>query len=90
MRAEGTSGALSSELAGLRSGGLDIRSFCGVPDLSELPSAYKSAAQVRRQIESFGLAEIVDEIVPYGSIMAGDWEKDAPWRKKREGKAAPA
>lgn len=63
--------------------GLDIRSFCGKPDISELPSAYKNAASVRRQIESFGLAEIVDEVIPYGSIMAGDWEADAPWRRRK-------
>jgi hypothetical protein len=29
------------------------------------------------------LAEVVDEVFPYGNIMAGDWQKDAPWRKKR-------
>jgi hypothetical protein len=76
-----------SLLAALNDRGLDIRSYCGVPDLSELPSAYKSGAQVRRQIEHFGLAEIVDEIVPRGSIMAGDWERDAPWRKAGKSKA---
>ncbi|MCS3795148.1 hypothetical protein GGD38_000486 [Chitinophagaceae bacterium OAS944] len=27
-------------------------------------------------------AETVPEIMPYGCIMAGDWENDAPWRKK--------
>lgn len=73
---------LDAELASLAKRGLDIRSFCGVPDLSELPSAYKGAAQVRRQIQEYDLAEIVDEILPYGSIMAGDWERDAPWKKR--------
>lgn len=63
--------------------GIDARSFCGVVDVSELPSAYKNAASVRKQIEHFGLAEIVDEIRPYGSIMAGDWQQNAPWRRKR-------
>jgi len=53
--------------------GLDVRFFCGQPDVSELPSAYKDAHAVRAQISQFGLAEIVDEIEPYGSIMAGDW-----------------
>lgn len=43
---------------------------------------------MRRQIETFGLAEIVDEVMPYGSIMAGDWEQDAPWRKKRSQREA--
>ncbi len=66
---------VSQELRELTGRGLDIRGYLGKPDLSELPSAYKSAASVRRQIESFGLAEIVDEVLPYGSIMAGeqDW-----------------
>ncbi|MEM8841640.1 MAG: RtcB family protein [Pseudomonadota bacterium] len=62
--------------------GLDTRFFCGIPDPSELPSAYKNAAEVRRQIDRFQLAEIVDEVLPYGAIMAGNWEQDAPWRKK--------
>ena len=63
--------------------GIDARFFSGVVDISELPSAYKNAAAVRRQIEHYGLAEIVDEVQPYGCIMAGDWEANAPWRKKR-------
>ncbi|WP_127112084.1 RtcB family protein [Shimia sediminis] len=62
--------------------GLDVRFFSGNVDVSELPSAYKPAATVRAQMERFELAELVDEIMPYGSIMAGDWERDAPWRKK--------
>lgn len=62
--------------------GLDVRFWCGRPDVSELPSAYKRADEVRRQIEHFGLAEVVDEIVPYGSIMAGDWLADFKARKR--------
>lgn len=62
--------------------GLDARFFSGITDISELPSAYKDAATVRAQIAEYGLAEIVDEVTPYGSIMAGDWQRDAPWRKK--------
>ena len=42
--------------------GIDVRFFCGIPDVSELPGAYKNAATVRRQIEQYGLAEIVDQI----------------------------
>jgi hypothetical protein len=38
---------------------------------------------VRAQIEAFGLARIVDRIEPIGAIMAGDWRRDAPWRRKR-------
>lgn len=63
---------------------IDARFFSGITDISELPSAYKDAASVRGQIERYDLAEIVDEVLPYGSIMAGDWQRDAPWRKKRE------
>lgn len=63
--------------------GIDARFFCGFPDVSELPGAYKSAAVVRKQIAAFGLAEIVDTIEPIGSIMAGDWQRNAPWRKKK-------
>jgi hypothetical protein len=44
----------------------------------------QGAANVRSQIEHYGLAEVVDEVIPYGSIMAGDWQKNAPWRKKRQ------
>ena len=63
--------------------GIDVRYFSGAPDTSELPLAYKDAASVRRQIAEYGLADIVDTIEPFGNIMAGDWQRDAPWRKKR-------
>ena len=68
--------------------GIDARFFMGMTDISELPSAYKNAASVRAQIESHGLAEIVDEVIPYGCIMAGDWEQSAPWKVKAEAKRA--
>lgn len=63
--------------------GLDIRFYFNEVDISELPSAYKNAASVTAQMKEFGLGEVVDEIMPYGCIMAGDWKKDAPWRKKK-------
>ncbi|WNJ20027.1 RtcB family protein [Pontibacter sp. G13] len=63
--------------------GLDVRFYSGHPDISELPSAYKSAAAVQQQMKEFGLGEVVDKILPYGCIMAGDWQIDAPWRKKK-------
>jgi tRNA-splicing ligase RtcB (3'-phosphate/5'-hydroxy nucleic acid ligase) len=63
--------------------GLDIRFFSGEIDISELPSAYKNAESVRTQMEEFGLGTVLDEVLPYGSIMAGDWLKNAPWRGKR-------
>ncbi len=63
--------------------GLDVRFFSNEIDVSELPSAYKNAATVREQMDEFGLGTIQDEVMPYGCIMAGDWEVNAPWRKKR-------
>ncbi|MGI4865468.1 MAG: RtcB family protein [Janthinobacterium lividum] len=67
--------------------GIDARFFFNEIDVSELPSAYKNAEEVKRQIVDFKLARTIDEIQPYGCIMAGDWEKNAPWRvKKRQEK----
>ncbi len=64
--------------------GLDVRFFSNHVDISELPSAYKNADSVKQQMQEFGLGEVVDEILPYGCIMAGDWQVDASWRKKRK------
>lgn len=61
--------------------GLDVRFFYDRPDVSESPMAYKSADQVREQIERFGLADVVGVISPKGSIMAGDYDK--PWMKSK-------
>lgn len=74
-----------AEMVAEQTAGIDARFFCGNPDVSELPGAYKDAATVRRQISEYGLAEVVDEIIPFGCIMAGDWERDAPWRRKKSG-----
>lgn len=60
--------------------GIDIRSYSGKLDTSELPQAYKNADEVKAQMLKYGLAEVVDEVLPYGSIMAG--EIDKPWEKK--------
>ncbi|CAM1339981.1 RtcB family protein [Tenacibaculum amylolyticum] len=67
--------------------GLDVRFFSNEIDITELPSAYKNAETVRNQMEEFGLGEVIDEVLPYGCIMAGDWQKNAPWRiRKRQDK----
>ncbi len=63
--------------------GLDIRWFCGKPDLSESPMGYKPAAQVKEQIQHFGLADVVAEIHPLGCIMAGD-AGPRPWQRLKE------
>jgi tRNA-splicing ligase RtcB (3'-phosphate/5'-hydroxy nucleic acid ligase) len=62
------------------------KEMSGHIDVSELPSACKPAATVRSQMVRYDLVEVVDEIHPYACIMAGDWERDAPWRKKADGR----
>lgn len=62
--------------------GLDVRFFSKEIDITELPSAYKNAQSVREQMDEFGLGTVLDEVIPYGCIMAGDWLKNAPWKKK--------
>ncbi|MES2706469.1 MAG: RtcB family protein [Verrucomicrobiota bacterium] len=69
--------------------GISVRWWHGKPDLSETPMAYKPAAQVKAQIEKFGLADIVAEIRPLGCIMAGDagprpWERDKDLTPKQK------
>lgn len=62
--------------------GLDVRFFSEEIDVTELPSAYKKANSVRAQMDEFGLGTVIDEVMPYGSIMAGDWLKNASWKRK--------
>ncbi len=66
--------------------GLDVRFFSNEIDVTELPSAYKNAKTVREQMDEYGLGNIIDEVLPYGCIMAGDWQKNAPWRRKKRRK----
>ncbi|WP_394331639.1 RtcB family protein [Hymenobacter psychrophilus] len=75
-------GQTKEEIFAEETQGIDARFFNQI-DISELPSAYKNAAQVQQQIVDFDLATVIDEIRPYGCLMAGDWEQDAPWRKKK-------
>lgn len=74
-------GRTDEELFAEETKGLDARFHCGRIDISELPSAYKNAESVQQDMQKFGLAGVVDRVLPYGSIMAGDWESDAPWKK---------
>ena len=64
--------------------GLDVRFFSKEIDITELPSAYKNANTVRAQMDEYGLGKVIDEVLPYGCIMAGDWQKNAPWKIKRD------
>lgn len=66
--------------------GLDVRFFSNEIDITELPSAYKNAEAVRNQMDEFGLGKVVDEVMPYGCIMAGDFGKNAPWKLKKRRK----
>lgn len=88
LREQGLAGLLPEDfleksrvLMARQTAGLDIRFFFDRPDVSESPIAYKSADQVREQIERFGLADVVGLIQPKGSIMAGDYDK--PWMAKK-------
>jgi RNA-splicing ligase RtcB len=67
--------------------GLDIRWYCGTPDLSESPIGYKDATRVKAQIERFGLAAVVGEVQPRGCIMAGGMEEPHWARARREKRA---
>ncbi|MDP5093470.1 MAG: RtcB family protein [Polaribacter sp.] len=73
----------NQEIFEIETKGLDIRFFSKEIDITELPSAYKNAETVRNQMEEFGLGEVIDEVLPYGCIMAGNWQKNAPWKNKR-------
>jgi tRNA-splicing ligase RtcB (3'-phosphate/5'-hydroxy nucleic acid ligase) len=64
--------------------GLDVRFFSKKIDISELPSAYKDANVVQKQMKEFGLGEVVDRVLPYGCIMAGEFDK--PWELKKNNK----
>lgn len=66
--------------------GLDVRFYSNEIDISELPSAYKNARTVQAQMEEYGLGTVVDRIMPYGCIMAGDIGRHAHWRKKKRRK----
>jgi RNA-splicing ligase RtcB len=77
-------GKTEAQLVVEQTKGVDARFFCGIPDVSELPAAYKNAAKMRRQIARFGLAEIVDTLEPVGSIMAGDWQRPFRDRARRK------
>lgn len=79
-----SSGKTKEEIFREETAGLDVRFYSGHIDISELPGAYKNAGSIRKQMEYFNLGTVEDEIIPYGCIMAGDWQKDAPWRNNNK------
>lgn len=72
---KGLEDRLPEDVVKEQTGNIDVRFFHGTPDLSELPEAYKDASSIVQQIQQFNLGEVVDRILPYGCIMAGDWIK---------------
>ncbi len=74
------------EIFAQETSGLDVRFFSKQIDITELPSAYKNAQAVQAQMQTYGLGEVIDKVLPYGCIMAGDWNKDAPWKKRKRRK----
>lgn len=65
---------------------VDYRFWAGIPDTSELPDAYKCAKTIKEEINNYNLGKVVDQVIPYGCVMAGDLEYHAPWRVKRREK----
>ncbi len=63
--------------------GLDVRFYSKRIDISELPSAYKNADTVQRQMEQYGLGEVVDRVLPYGCIMAGNTGRHGRRKRRR-------
>lgn len=76
-------GISDKEIFARETAGLDVRFFSNEIDISELPAAYKNAQTVRDQMKTFGLGTVLDEVMPYGCIMAGDWQRNAPWRRRK-------
>lgn len=68
--------------------GLDVRWYCGSPDLTESPLGYKDATKVKAQIARFALASVIGEIRPRGCIMAGEQAEPHWARARREKRAA--
>lgn len=79
-------GRTEEDIFNSETAGLDVRFYSGNIDISELPSAYKNADSVVSDMQEFGLAEVVDRVMPYGSIMSGDWQRDVSWKQLRENK----
>lgn len=77
-------GKSEQEIFDLETQGIDARFFSKAIDISELPSAYKNADDVKKQINQFDLAQNIDEVQPFGCIMAGHIEEH--WRKSRDNK----
>lgn len=74
------------EVFELETKGLDVRFYAKEIDITELPSAYKNADTVRSQMAEYGLGNVIDEVLPYGCIMAGDVGRNAPWKIKKRRK----
>ena len=76
----------NDEIFNTETRGLDARFYSGNIDISELPSAYKNADSVVKDMQVYDLADVVDRVMPYGSIMAGDWQRGVSWKEMRANK----
>jgi len=79
-------GRTDEEIFQVETQGLDARFYSGNIDISELPSAYKNADSVVKDMQKYNLADVVDRVMPYGSIMAGDWQRGVSWKELRANK----
>ena len=71
---------LSIPLVGLLSAG------CSFVELKpEAETVRTLTADEAANCKSVGTAttKVIDEVMPYGSIMAGDINRNAPWRRKK-------
>lgn len=66
--------------------GVEVRWFSGKPDLTETALGYKNADSIKQQIAHFRLAEVVEEIRPRGSLMAG---RSKSWKELRAEHLSP-
>lgn len=80
---KGKIGKTNLEIFEEETANIDARFYSNEIDITELPSAYKNADAIRAQMEQYDLGVVIDEVLPYGCIMAGDWQKNAPWKRKR-------
>ena len=56
-------------------GDLPVYWASGRPDVSESPIGYKPASKIKRELQEFGLAELMGEIHPSGCVMAGEFDR---------------
>ena len=69
----------NEEIFNTETQGLDARFYSGNIGISELPSAYKNTESVVSDMHEYSLVDVMDRVMPYGSIMACDWQRGVSW-----------